>query len=75
MKLICINNQVDRHYTHNLILGEFYEGEIYDKDEYHSYWRISKLDSKGINEGWLYSKDVFITLSEWREQQILSVIL
>lgn len=76
MKLICINNQIDRHYSPqpHPIIGEVYEGEIYDKELSNYYWIIYKLDSKGLNEGWAYPKDIFITLSEWREQQILSVI-
>ena len=78
MKLICINNHVDRHsdrHKTQLILGESYDGEIYDKDIYNFYWIIFKLNSRGINEGWAYPKDVFISLAEFREQQILSVIL
>lgn len=80
MKLICINNRVSALYrdgeSKELILGEVYDGELFiNEAEYGTHWWcIFELDSKGINEGWLYPKDAFIPLSEWREQQISSVI-
>ena len=54
--------------------GKIYEGEIYDPNNEIYYWIISKLDSKGISEGFCFSKEKFIPLSEYREQQMLSVL-
>jgi len=77
IKLLCLCDcYVETRYGLEKIYSEggIYEGEIYYSNNKKCYWRISKLDSKGILEGLCFSMEKFIPLSEYREQQMLSVL-
>ena len=74
MKLFCIKEE-DRRFGYKVIkLNEIYDGEIHDPYTDINYWLISGIDLRGNKSYFVFSKDSFMLYSEFREQQMLSVL-
>lgn len=74
MKLICIKED-DRRFGYKVLnLNEIYDGYIHDPYTDMNYWVINGINMRGEQSYFVFSKETLMPLSEYRQQQILSVI-
>ena len=73
MKVVCLKNDITSHLAacHEITVGKIYDADFFGK------FVTSDLYKIYLTEGIYYRlhfKKLFLTLAEWREQQIDSIL-
>ena len=71
MKLLCIKEDYVRFGRTVVSLNRIYDGDVYS-DDFKNYWEVRPENDSGI--AWIFSKDILMPLTEYRNNQIESII-